>query len=509
MKSESVLLIHPPVSKPCEPPSGLAKLAGALQYHGVSSRLIDANLEGLLHLLAGSCGLSDTWTRRAYAHRDESLAELRSMAGYKNIGRYTRVVMEMNRILHVASGPDGKRVGMGNYQDRELSPLRSADLITAAELPDQNPFFPYFKTRIVTVCEETPPSLVGISLNYLSQALNTFALVGFLKKICPQVRIVLGGGLITSWMRRPDWKNPFSGLIDETVAGPGEKSLLSLVGIHNNREDYIPSYEAFPLTDYLAPVPILPYSASIGCYWNRCSFCPERAEGTLYRAVSAERIISDLSFLHRRMKPGLIHFLDNALSPALLNVLSENHLEAPWYGFARVSDRLADRDFCRALKHSGCVMLKLGIESGDQDVLDALRKGITITAISAALQALKASGIATYVYLLFGTPAETETSARKTLAFTVRHSDLIDFLNLAIFNLPAFGPDTEKMETEDFYEGDLSLYRSFVHPEGWGRARVRQFLDREFKRHGAIQSILKNDPPIFTSNHAPFFVMQL
>ena len=42
---------------------------------------------------------------------------------------------------------------------------------------------------------------------------------------------------------------------------------------------------------------------------------------------------------------------------------------APWYGFVRVTRRLADEDFCRALKLSGCVMLKLGLESGDQGVL--------------------------------------------------------------------------------------------------------------------------------------------
>jgi hypothetical protein len=35
---------------------------------------------------------------------------------------------------------------------------------------------------------------------------------------------------------------------------------------------------------------------------------------------------------------------------------------------------------------------------------------------------------------------------------------------------------------------------------------IRQFLDKEFKRHPAIASILRRDPPVFTSNHAPFFV---
>jgi hypothetical protein len=127
---------------------------------------------------------------------------------------------------------------------------------------------------------------------------------------------------------------------------------------------------------------------------------------------------------------------------------------------------------------------------------------------SAALKSLKAAGIATYVYLLFGTPAETPAAARRTLAFTVEHAAEIDYLNLAIFNLPAWGPDGERLHTGEFYEGDLSLYRPFTHPCGWNRGEVRRFLEREFKRHPAIAAILRRDPPFFTSNHAPFFALK-
>jgi radical SAM superfamily enzyme YgiQ (UPF0313 family) len=201
----------------------------------------------------------------------------------------------------------------------------------------------------------------------------------------------------------------------------------------------------------------------------------------------------------------LIHLLDNAVSPSLLKRLGENPIPVPWYGFARLNQELTDPDFCRSLKRSGCVMLKLGLESGDQSVLDRMGKGIDLDKASVALQNLKNAGIATYVYLLFGTPTEDLNRARHTLDFIIRHSQAIGFLNLAIFNLPIGSSDSEQMETEDFYEGDLALYRQFKHPLGWDRNKVRQFLDREFKRHPAIAGILRRDPPFFTSNHAPFF----
>ena len=216
-------------------------------------------------------------------------------------------------------------------------------------------------------------------------------------------------------------------------------------------------------------------------------------------------MIHDLRALTEKTKPLLIHLLDNAFSPALMKALCQNPPGAPWYGFTRITPHLADRDFCEALRRSRCVMLKLGLESGDQEVLDQEQKGVNLETASKVLKTLKAAGIATYVYLLFGTPSETQEAARKTLRFTVAHSGQIDFLNLAIFNLPVYGPDTNGLETELLYEGDLSLYTGFIHPRGWHRGLVRQYLDKEFRRHPAIASILRREPPFFTSNHAPLF----
>ena len=151
-------------------------------------------------------------------------------------------------------------------------------------------------------------------------------------------------------------------------------------------------------------------------------------------------------------------------------------------------------------------MLKLGIESGDQEVLDQLSKGIDLPTASAVLKALKRAGIATYCYFLFGTPPENEESALKTLDFVCRHHEWIDFLNLAIFNLPVGSIEAQRLATYDFYEGDLSLYKNFQHPAGWGRPAVRNFLERNFKKHPAIAPIVKHNSDFFTSNHAPFLV---
>lgn len=477
---------------------------------GVEHRLLDANIEGLLHLLRRDLPpekKEGVWTRRAFRNRERNLSFMREITLYRHIDRYKRAVKDISRVLGGLS-PSGTAVGLVNYEHQGLSPLKSGDLLTAAEQPESNPFYTYFQARLRDLFYEKEPSAVGISLNYLSQALCAFSMIGFIRREFSGLKVILGGGLITSWLKNPLWRNPFSGLVDHLVAGPGEYQLPLLLGLNATAgKKWRPDYHALPMGSYLSPGFVLPYSASTGCYWNRCSFCPEKAEDNPYIPIPAGQVIAEFKYLTEKTNPILIHLLDNAISPALLDALSSDNAPVPWYGFARVGTHLADLDFCTALKRSGCVMLKLGIESGDQAVLDAMQKGISVDTASAALKNLKKAGIAAYVYLLFGTPVETEASARKTLEFTVKHSNSIDFLNLAIFNMPVCGAHDPEIETKGFYEGDLSLYTDFTHPKGWNRRRVRLFLDNEFRRHAAVSAILKNDPPVFTSNHAPLFVM--
>jgi hypothetical protein len=508
-----MVLIHPPIVKPCEPPAGISVLAGALTRHGAKYMVVDANLEGILSLLKCNADRDlhplppDRWTVRAHRYLESNLASLTCWHGYENMDRYKRAVQDINRILEVSAPRRDVHLSLSNYLDRRHSPVRSDDLVKVAEVPEQNPFFTYFKERFLNLLEKESPAIIGFSLNYLSQALCTFAMIGFLKRVNPRLHIILGGGLVTSWLRNPGWSNPFNGLVDDLVAGPGEELLLSTLGITATRRHDSPDDAVLSVEGYLSPGTVLPYSASSGCYWNQCSFCPEKAEMNPYRPLSVEDMIADIRALIVKTKPVLVHLLDNAISPVHLKAIADHPFGAPWYGFARVSSLLADLDFCMALKRSGCVMLQLGVESGDQGVLDDMRKGFILETASSVMKNLKKAGIATYIYLLFGTSSETIEKARKTLDYVIRNSDQIDFLNLAIFNLPIYGPDAQTLQTGDFYEGDLTLYRSFLHPHGWDRPLVRKFLNSEFRKHPAIAPIVRKTPPMFTSNHAPFFAM--
>jgi len=502
-----IILIHPPVAKPSEPPAGIARLSSCLSANHVEHQMIDANLEGLLYLMrsAARVGASDGhWNIRACKNLEKNLAALQNPGTFGNKSRYSRAVSDVNHVLNMAGKPYGVSLSLSDYADGKRAPVKSSDLTQAAEKPEANLFYPWFSGRLTQALAESP-DFIGFSLNFLSQALCTMAMIGFIKKISPRQKIILGGSLTTSWVQITGRTNLFPGLVDEVVAGVGEEKLLSLLGIKDVKGGASTDYRLLMDNRYLSPGLILPYSAARGCWWRQCSFCPEKAEGNPYLPLSSVRVTEELQMLTKQTQPSLIHLLDSSIAPALFKALTEQPPGIPWYGFARITRHLTDEDFCRALKKSGCAMLKLGIESGDQNVLDQLNKGIDLPMVSKALAALKKAGIATYCYFLFGTPPESEAAAHKTLDFVYRHADCIDFLNLAIFNLPAGSPEAQSLATVDFYEGDLSLYKSFDHPRQWHRAHVRNFIDKTFKRHPAVAPIVKRTPEFFTSNHAPFF----
>jgi len=505
-----IILIHPPVAKCSEPPAGIAKLSACLTQNGISHQVIDANLEGILYLLkyaSVSRTSTDRWTTRAMKNMDQNLTALRNIDTYQNHSRYQRAVMDINHLLNVAGKSWHIDLSLADYQDKSLSPIKSADLMSAAEKPKNNPFYPYFQNRLTGALKDNP-DFIGFSVNYLNQALCTFAMMGFIKQIQPQQKIILGGSLITSWVKLGVDKRAFGGLADEIVGGAGEETLLKILGNKSGLINCPPAYDNFQIHEYLSPGFILPYSSARGCYWHKCAFCPEKAEGNAYLPLDTSQVINELQIMTRQMNPALIHLLDSSISPALLKHLSKNPPGAPWYGFSRITQHLTDGDFCLSLKQSGCVMLKLGIESGDQYVLDRLNKGIVLSETSAALKTLKKTGIATYCYFLFGTPPENKESALKTMDFVAGHHDCINFLNLAIFNLPLRSEEAQTMTTHEFYEADLSLYRNFEHPLKWHRPVVRNFLDKTFKKHPAIADIIRKTPDFFTSNHAPFLVFR-
>jgi len=85
-------------------------------------------------------------------------------------------------------------------------------------------------------------------------------------------------------------------------------------------------------------------------------------------------------------------------------------------------------------------MLQLGLESGDQAVLDALGKGTRIDEIAKALGNLRGVSIGVYLYVLFGTPVEDRGAAMRTRDFLASAFERDRFPQCTPFSIFPFRP---------------------------------------------------------------------
>ena len=527
-----VLLLQPPALKPAEPPLALAILLAHLRDHGLKAAAIDANLDAYLYLLDGerlakrAGAAPDTDLYRALRHRAPSLSLLRTVAATRNFARYNTAVRYLNRLLLLWNGSKGdERLTLGDYQHAGLSPFNPENLEQVANGTVGTLFAAYFRYELLPRIVAFRPRIIAISINFLHQVLPAFELAGLLRRALPGALLVAGGGLITSWqetLRRLDLRlAPF----DRLIFGPGETALTALA--KGEMDDsytlsdattisFVPDFSFARISDYFSPQPVLPLSASRGCYWQRCLFCPEAAAPV--HPYTASRP-AELPLLMRQLadRHGICHIqlTDNAIPVNMLKVLADHAEELAdlnWFGFVRFEPVLEDAAFAARLAQSGCRMLQLGLESGSQAVLDRLGKGVHLASVSRILANLAAAGIASFVYIMLGTPGETEADAEQTLAFLELHAAEIGFLNLAIMNLPRasglldnplqYGITTAEPVAAD---SPLGLYQKFHSDNDWNRAAARRFLEHRLLGSAAIRAIVNRTPPLFTSNHAVFF----
>ena len=504
------MLIYPPFAVPAGPPLGICSLTSFLRKRGVEAAVLDLNVEAYEILLSRDFPTplpEDTFSKRSLSRLEDLVKEFKSSSALKSSGNYVSLVRHLERVLWLRSAAAGApRISFTNFKHPTLSPLRSRDLLETAEKPDLGPVGDIIMDRAISEVKGARPHWVGLSVQFLGQALPAMAIAGALKRNLPHLRIAMGGGLVTSWHRlgktldlRP-W-------IDRVIPGRGYLPLAQLMGLNGDMEDPVPApdFSQLSLKKYFSPETIVPFATSWGCYWGRCRFCPEADGASTFTTIDPREVPARIAQVAQKSNSHWIHIMDNAIPPPVLLELSRSKLGVRWFGFSRMEPLLGKPKVARGLYESGCRMLKLGLESGSMRVLRILRKGTRVDVAKRVLFGLHEAGIATYVYVLLGTPGETIEDARKTVEFLLENHESVDFIHPSILNLPRRERDLEGLNLREFPgrgEEDLSLYVDFHGTDGMDRKGARHFLKKEFERNDLLRALIKRDPPSFGSNHA-------
>lgn len=153
---------------------------------------------------------------------------------------------------------------------------------------------------------------------------------------------------------------------------------------------------------------------------HACTFCSPvemRSRFLPYRVRNVEAVADELAEV-AALGANVVYFNDdNFLRDrdrvvALCEAIIRRRLDLTWLADARVDD--IDVTLLPLLRRAGCSTLCLGVESGSQRVLDAMRKGITVEHTRASAAAIRAAGIWMVAYVILGSPGETEAERHAT-----------------------------------------------------------------------------------------------
>ena len=397
--------------------------------------------------------------------------------------------------------------------DIVYKPFISSEILEAVDDDQINIYRDVYRMLIRPVMERERPEMVGISVVQQKQLIATFTFCKMIKEEFPATHITLGGNIIT---RIRDTLPEIEGLwqcFDSAVVYEGESAYLQLTeavksggdfaklpnliykdesGIHVNKEVCAenlaelppPDFDGLPLEKYFVPHLILPYLATRGCYYGRCTFC-DHFQGYVegFRTKQVDQITEEIKFLKDKYGTRFFHFTDESYPPALFQKLSrkliDDKLDIAWTTHMRFEESLLDEQVWQDVGESGCKYLHFGYESGNQRVLKLMDKSTKLDAIETNLRMSSEAGIWNHLMGFFGFPGETNEEADDSKAFVEKNSAHIHSLGFMTFVLGKYSPiafEPEKYGVSYYKnpEWDLALDYYFTTKDG---LTIQQALD--------------------------------
>ena len=173
--------------------------------------------------------------------------------------------------------------------------------------------------------------------------------------------------------------------------------------------------------------------SSRGCPYN-CTFCFKGMWGYKWRGRSAENIIAEMELLNEKYNVNGFFFSDDCFVIdkkrvfEFASLLKKSSLDVVWCCNGRIN--LMQKDMLKVMHDAGCVCIEHGIESGNQSILDSMKKNITIDQTRKVVKCTKEIGINVAGYFMIGMLGETKETIRDTINFA-KELDL-DFYGFSI-----------------------------------------------------------------------------
>ena len=298
------------------------------------------------------------------------------------------------------------------------------------------------------------PKVIGISVK-TATANSGGHVANLLSSACSDVIFVAGGPHLT--LCAVSYMNDFP-VFEYGVMGEGEKHLVALVdALSNNnavegidglvyRADgkiqinrWLPpddlgnlplpdfdSIEGFDWQDFRYPI-----LSSRGCPFQCIYCCVNKLTGSRkWRSRSPHNVVDEIE--HIVQTRGIKFFevwddnftLDIKRAKEICREIIALKLNLSWYCHNGIRADRIDRELAILMKRAGCASIAFGIESGNPETFDSIKKGEPLSAVVKAVKLVNEVGIKAVGYFIIGLPGETLDKFIETVRF--QHSLKLD-----------------------------------------------------------------------------------
>lgn len=246
----------------------------------------------------------------------------------------------------------------------------------------------------------------------------------------------------------------------------------------------------FAASDY----PMVMIITSRGCP-GRCTFCvyPQVLHRQRYRFRSPESILKEFEYIKKNLPEikeiGIEDDTFTAHLPrtrAFCQMLIEKKVKMKWYCNVRVD---LDLETMNLMKKAGCRLATVGFESGNQKVLDNIKKDITVKLIKEFVKNAKKAGLLVHGCFMAGNKGETKATLQETLSLAKKlNTDSIQFYPLIVYpGTEAYQWAKEKgcLASENFADwcDQFGAYRCVINLPGLSAHQLTDFCNRAIREY--------------------------
>lgn len=166
--------------------------------------------------------------------------------------------------------------------------------------------------------------------------------------------------------------------------------------------------------------PYVTDSTTRGCP-GRCIFCMNPGfYGKKVRGRSTENVLEGLE---KHLSDGYkeVYFRDEMFTTfrkrnrQIYQGMIKNKMDLTWFCSAKIGT--IDKEDLRLMKEAGCHTIKFGVETGVQEILNNIKKDITLEQTRQTFRWCQEVGIDIHAHLMIGCPGETTETIKRSIRF--------------------------------------------------------------------------------------------